>query len=80
MLHVKVLVGALNQEEALVGAFSDIVKTLACRSNVLHSTHQQIHSSPGLGVAAAVLTSTIAQSLVNMSWYINISLRSYQAV
>ena len=80
MLHVKVLVGALNQEEALVGAFSDIVKTLACRSNVLYSTHQQIHSSPGLGVAAAVLTSTIAQSLVNMSWYINISLRSYQAV
>ena len=39
MLNVKALVvRALNQEVALAGALSVIVKTLACSSNVLFST------------------------------------------
>ena len=38
MQNVKVLVGAFNQEKALVGAFSMIVKTGCGTDGALHST------------------------------------------
>ena len=38
VLNVKALVGAFNQEKALVGAFSVIVKTNCETDGALHST------------------------------------------
>ena len=38
VLNVKALVGAFNQEKALVGAFSVIVKTACGTDGALHST------------------------------------------
>ena len=38
VLNVKALVGAFNQEKALVGAFSVIVKTGCGTAGALHST------------------------------------------
>ena len=38
VLNVKALVGAFNQEKALVGAFSVIVKTGCGTDGALHST------------------------------------------
>ena len=43
---MKALVGAFNQEKALVGAFSVIVKT-GCRTDgALHSTTPVLHHEP----------------------------------
>ena len=39
VLNVKALVGAFNQEKALVGAFSVIVKTGCGTDGALHSTN-----------------------------------------
>ena len=45
---MKALVGALNQEKALVGAFSIIVKTGCGTDGALHSTRNLFHSQvPG---------------------------------
>ena len=50
---MKVLVGAFNQEKALLGAFSVIVKTGCGTDGALHSTIQHSSYFHGLITAAA---------------------------
>ena len=45
---MKALVGAFNQEKALVGAFSVIVKTDCETDGALHSTSKEVFSWSGL--------------------------------
>ena len=47
VLNVKALVGAFNQEKALVGAFSMIVKTDCETDGALHSTIVKCYNFPG---------------------------------
>ena len=46
---MKALVGAFNQEKALVGAFSVIVKTGCGTDGALHSTNSSASTSPDSG-------------------------------
>ena len=45
---MKVLVGAFNQEKALVGAFSVIVKTDCGTDGALHSSSQTINNADNM--------------------------------
>ena len=49
---MKALVGAFNQEKALVGAFSVIVKTDCETDGALHSTSNVQYDDSGAGACA----------------------------
>ena len=65
VLNVKALVGAFNQEKALVGAFSVIVKTGCGTDGALHSTNYHI-SRPELATRKQCPPGEISESRRNM--------------
>ena len=59
---MKALVGAFNQEKALVGAFSVIVKTGCETDGALHSTN--MNTSPEKPFSAVVVTFIQSDELI----------------
>ena len=55
VLNVKALVGAFNQEKALVGAFSVIVKIDCETDGSFYSTSPHLSLSPGAGSGLAAI-------------------------